>query len=132
MGQKLAESSYNFKTLMDSGVFVSNGSDCPVELPDVMAGIQCAVTRKTLRDHLGPYLPGQAMTVREAVDSFTKIGAYASFEEETKGRIRPGMLADYVILGQNPFETRPEELASIPVLATFVGGQCVYRKEITV
>ncbi len=132
VGQKLAESSYNFKTLMDSGVFVSNGSDCPVELPDVMAGIQCAVTRKTLRDHLGPYLPGQAMTVREAVDSFTKIGAYASFEEETKGRIRPGMLADYVILGQNPFETRPEELASIPVLATFVGGQCVYRKEITV
>lgn len=126
VGRELAESSYNFKTLIDGGVRVSNGSDCPVELPDVMAGIQCAVTRKTLRDHLGPYLPDQAMTVQEALDSFTRAGAYASFEEETKGQIRPGMAADFVILGQNPFEVQPEELAEIPVLAAFAGGRCVY------
>ena len=129
VGEELAESSYNFKTLMDYGVRVSNGSDCPVEQPDVMAGIQCAVTRKTLRDHLGPYLPDQAMTVQEALDSFTGAGAYASFEEEHKGRICPGLLADFVVLEKNPFETPVEEIAGIAVLAAFVDGKCVYRRE---
>lgn len=129
VGEELAKSSYNFKTLMDYGVRVSNGSDCPVEQPDVMAGIQCAVTRKTLRDHLGPYLPDQAMTVQEALDSFTGAGAYASFEEERKGRICPGILADFVILEKNPFETPVEEIAGIAVLAAFVDGKCVYRRE---
>lgn len=129
VGEELAKSSYNFKTLMDYGVRVSNGSDCPVEQPDVMAGIQCAVTRKTLRDHLGPYLPDQAMTVQEALDSFTGAGAYASFEEEHKGRICPGMLADFVVLEKNPFETPVEEIAGIAVLAAFVDGKCVYRRE---
>ena len=46
---------------------MSNGTDCPVELPDAMAGIQCAVTRKTLRDQVGPYLPDQSFTVQEAL-----------------------------------------------------------------
>ena len=64
--------------LADAGVSVSNGSDCPVELPDVMAGIECAVTRMS-RDGTGPYLPEQAFTVREALDSFTLRGAEASF-----------------------------------------------------
>ena len=67
---------------MKNGVSVSNGSDCPVELPDVMAGIQCAVTRKNLDGDLGPYLPEEAFTVQEALDSYTKASAYASFDEE--------------------------------------------------
>ena len=57
LGGELAGSSYSWKTLAELGCSVSNGSDCPVELPDVMAGIQCAVTRTTLRDYMGPYLP---------------------------------------------------------------------------
>lgn len=128
VGEKRAKSSYNFKTLHDMGVHVSGGSDCPVELPDVMAGIQCAVTRRTIKDHLGPYLPEQAMTVREAIDSFTSAGAWASFDEGRKGRIRPGMLADFVVLERDPFQTAPEELAGVGVLATYVGGACVYHR----
>lgn len=128
VGEKRALSSYNFKTLLDMGVHVSGGSDCPVELPDVMEGIQCAVTRRTVKDHLGPYLPEQAMTVREAIDSFTAAGAWASFDEERKGRIRPGMLADFVVLERDPFETAPQELGSVNVLAAFVDGACVYHR----
>ena len=71
-----------------------------------MCGIQCAVTRRDLKGN-GPYLPGEAFTVQEALDSFTKMGAKASFEEATKGEIKPGMLADFVILGENPFATAP-------------------------
>ena len=127
VGKELASSSYSWKTLMDKGVTVSNGSDCPVELPNVMGGIQCAVTRRDLKSN-GPYLPWEAFTAQEALDSFTKIGAKASFEEATKGEIKVGMLADFVVLGENPFETDPNKLKDIPIMATYLGGKMVFTK----
>lgn len=124
----LSETSYNWKTLLDGGLTVSNGSDCPVELPDVMKGIECAVTRRSM-DGTGPYLLDQAFTVKEAIDSFTINGAIASFEEGIKGRIAPGQLADFVILDADPYEADKEELHSIGILKTFLGGREVYSKE---
>lgn len=124
-GSALAQSSYSWKTLMKKGATVSNGSDCPVELPRPLAGIQCAVTRKDLAGN-GPYLEDEAFTLKEAIDSFTRWGAYASFEENIKGQIAPGMLADFAVLGKNPFETAPEAIKDIPVLATYLGGKRVY------
>ena len=121
----LAATSYSWKTLLSAGVSVSNGSDCPVELPDVMEGVECAVTRQSL-DGTGPYLPQEAFTVREALDSFTIRGAEASFEENFKGLIREGYLADFVILGGNPFETDPRSLHAVPVCETWLGGRRVY------
>lgn len=126
VGKELAATSYSWKTLLDKGATVSNGTDCPVELPNALAGIQCAVTRTTLRDRVGPYLPKEKFTVREALDSYTSAGAYASFEEAVKGRIESGMLADFVVLGGNPFETDEFSIAQIPVLATYVGGRKVF------
>ena len=128
LSPELAESSYSWKTLLNAGISVSNGSDCPVELPDVMEGIECAVTRCSL-DGTGPYLPQEAFSVREALDSFTIRGAEASFEEKRKGRIREGFLADFVILGRDPFETEPREIHRIPVLAAYLGGRRVFQKE---
>lgn len=130
VGKELASTSYSWKTLMDRGVSVSNGSDCPVELPDVMASIQCAVTRTSLKDPGEPYLPEQKFTVQEALDSYTIRGAEGSFEEDIKGRIAPGMKADFVILGENPFEVDAGALKDVPVLATYLGGQKVYEKEV--
>ncbi|MBR5287126.1 MAG: amidohydrolase [Clostridia bacterium] len=127
VGDKLAQTSYSWKTLKNMGATVSGGSDCPVELPRVLAGMQCAVTRCDLEGN-GPYLAHEAFTVREAIDSFTKGGAYASFEEKEKGQIRLGMAADFVVLGGNLFETKETEIKDIPVLATFVGGKCVFEK----
>lgn len=130
LGEERASSSYQFKTLYET-IHASNGSDCPVELPDVMKGIQCAVTRTTVKDQVGPYLPGQAMSVRQALDSFTIEGAHASFEEREKGRIAPGMLADFVVLGSNPFQVKDTELAQVLVLATYVDGLCRYERQET-
>ena len=128
VGKTLAASSYSWKTLMEKGVCVSNGSDCPVELPDVMAGIQCAVTRSSLDGKAGPFLPREAFTVSEALDSYTIRGAEASFEETRKGKIAPGYLADFTVLGADPFETAPSELKQIPVLAAYLEGEPVYRR----
>lgn len=129
VGKELAESSYAFRTLKDLGLHVSNGTDCPVESPDVMACIQCAVTRKTLDGTGGPYRKDEAVSVREALDSYTSEGAYASFEEKEKGKIAPGMAADFVILGTNPFTVPECELKDIPVLETWMNGSCVFRSE---
>lgn len=126
VGPALAASSYSWKTLLDRGVTVSNGSDCPVETPSVLSGIQCAVTRRALGGR-GPYLLGQAFTVGQALDSYTTAGARASFEEGCKGRIAPGFLADFVVLGQDPFAVPPDALHSIPVLAACLGGRPVYQ-----
>ena len=106
---------------------VSNGTDCPVELPDALACMQCAVTRTTLRDHVGPYLPDQKFTVQEALDSYTIRSAEASFEENVKGQIAEGMMADFVVLGQNPFEVDESTIKDIPVCRTYLGGELVYE-----
>ena len=120
-GSQLARTSYSWKTLMNLGVTVSNGSDAPVELPDVMKGIQCAVTRTSL-DGTGPYLPDQAFTVREAIDSFTIASAHASFDENRKGRIEKGFLADFVILSKDPFKVSPDALHQIRRVAVYLSG----------
>jgi len=125
VGEELAGSSYSWKTLLDRGVTVSNGSDCPVEQPDVMAGIQCAVTRCDLHGN-GPYLPREAFTLEEALESFTHAGAAASFEDAFKGYIKPGMVADFVILGQDPFTVDQSSIHAIPVIATYLGGKNIY------
>lgn len=132
VGEELASTSYAWKRLMKRGVTVSNGTDCPVELPFAMAGIQCAVTRAELSGEGKPYLPEEAFTVAEALDSYTSVGAYASFEEHIKGAIAPGMLADFVILDGNPFEAKPEKLKDIAVLATYMGGTQVFRASLSI
>lgn len=122
VGEELAETSYCWKTLMKDGVTVSNGSDAPVEYPDVMAGIQCAVTRKTLNGSK-EYLAKEAFAVKEAIDSYTIQSAKASFEEEKKGKIQKGMLADFVILSENLFEISEDKIKDVKVLETYLGGK---------
>ena len=105
---------------------LSNGSDAPVEDPVALRGIQCAVTRRSIGSTDIPYRPEEALSVSEAIDTFTKGAAYASFEENIKGKIQPGMLADFVVLGENPFKVDPETLHKIPVMATYLEGEQVY------
>ena len=124
-GEELARTSYSWKRLMDLGATVSNGSDCPVEEPNVLAGIQCAVTRCD-RQGRGPYLKEQAFTVQQALDSFTRWGAYSSFEEGIKGWIQPGMLADFTVLGQDPFAVEAGDLQHIPVRSVYLAGEQVF------
>ena len=127
VSSQLAATSYQAATYLDKGISLSNGSDAPVELPHVMAGIQCAVTRRSLHTPMeAPYLPKEALSVAQAIDSFTVGGAYASFEEQLKGQILPGMLADFVVLEENPFQVPVERLSEIQVNTTVLGGYPVY------
>ena len=128
VGGVLASTSYAWKTLLDGGIQVSNGTDCPVELPYALGGIECAVTRCDLHQNYGPYNPSQMFSVKEALDSYTISGAYASFEEDYKGLIKEKYLADFVVLDHNIFEVPNNEIKNIQVLKTYLGGKCVYQK----
>lgn len=124
LGKERACYTYQFKTLMEMGLSVSNGSDAPVERPDVLGGIQCAVTRTTL-DGTKTFLPQQALSVEEALDTYTVMGARASFEEEEKGKLLPGMAADFTVLSRDIRRCALEEIQRVTVCKTFVDGVCV-------
>ena len=118
---------YPAASLRGHGVTFSGGSDCPVEPANVLRGIQCAVTRMPVTHPAdAPYLPQEALSLRDALLCFTAGGAYASFEEHSKGRIAPGMLADFTVLGIDPFETDPKWLHQIPICGVYVGGRQVH------
>lgn len=95
IGKERAEFSYSWKTLMKMGVLVSNGSDCPVELPNVIKGIKCATTRKTADGSSDAYLPDQAFTLEEAIDSYTICSAKQAHEDSYKGLIKEGYISDF-------------------------------------
>lgn len=126
VGNQLAASSYAFGTMKKLGIHVSNGTDCPVEKPDALRCIQCAVTRQPIAQDIAPYLPEEAFTVEEAIQSYTLESAYAAFAETRLGQIQPGFLADFVRLDANPFATDPQCLHKIKVKETWVGGTQVY------
>lgn len=128
-GEKLASTSYAFHGMREMGLHVSNGTDCPVETPEPMRGVQCAVTRQPLDGSLQPYRPEEAMSVEEALLAYTAESAHASFEEHFKGRIESGMAADFVVLSGDPFAVPQAEICRIHAVKTVLGGRVVYEGE---
>lgn len=127
VGKELAETSYAWKDYMDLGVHHPFGTDCPVESYKPLPGIYCAVTRRSLKGD-GPFLPEQSYTVEEAIYAYTAEGAYASGEENIKGQIKEGMLADFTILDRDIYNIPPREILEAKVVKTFVGGECVFQQ----
>lgn len=128
VGKELTQTSYNWKTLQDSGVCIAGGSDSPVIDFSVMNGIYCAVTRKRLNgEPEGGWLPGQKLTVEEAVRAYTIGGAYASYDERVRGTIRNGKYADLVVLDRDIFAIPAEEIKDVKVEMTVLNGQVVYE-----
>jgi len=124
LGKERAGWAYNWKTLLDKGVHVAAGSDCPVESYNPILGIYAAVTRKNLRGYpQDGWLPGQRLSVEEAIRLFTKGSAYASFEESIKGSIAPGKLADMAVLSEDIFNIRPDEIKEVKVQHAIVDGE---------
>ncbi|GAB2324405.1 hypothetical protein IRB23M11_20270 [Alkalibacterium sp. m-11] len=122
--------SYLFKTMKDKGVHQSFSSDAPIVSFDPFENIQCAVTRNRLNEPLEKaYLPNEAMSIYEAVDAYTYESAYASFDEDIKGRIKEGYLADFAILNQDIFSVTPSEIKNITVNSTYVDGIKVYEED---
>lgn len=129
VGSELIKTSYNWKTLIDNKVNIACGSDCPVEDLNVMKGIYEAVTRKDLKgEPIDGWISEQRLIVQEAVYGYTVGGAYTSFEEDIKGTIEEGKLADMVVLSKNIYKIPHDEIKDIKVEMTIFNGQIVYRK----
>ncbi|GAA0356128.1 amidohydrolase [Alkalibacterium iburiense] len=130
MGTERAEGSYLFKSMKNKGIHQSFSSDAPIVSFNPFYNIQCAVTRNRLEHPAEqPYLSEEAMDIYEAIDAYTYEGAYASFEENEKGRLKEGFLADFIILEQDIFTVAKEKIKDTTVVSTYVNGKEVYKKE---
>ncbi len=127
VGKALGDTSYAWKTYIESGVHTPFGTDCPVENFDPMRGIYCAVTGKDTRGN-GPAWPRQVLSRRQALYGYTAAGAYASFDEQVKGKIRPGMYADFITLDTDLLTCPEEDILKAKVTSTYVNGTCVFSR----
>lgn len=129
VGKELSETSYAWKTMIDKGIHASFGTDCPVESFNTMPNIYSAVTRKNVNgEEKTVFLPKEKMSMYEAVNAYTAEGAYASGEEEIKGTITPGKLADFIVLDKDLFNLHCEEdILTTKVLQTYFDGELVYN-----
>ena len=125
LGEERAALTYPFRSLLNAGIPTVFSSDCPVSAFEPLKSVQVSVTERTGSG--APYAPQEALTVEEALYAYTAMGAYATFEEGAKGRIAPEMLADFVALARDPRTVPPDELAAIPVVGTWIGGERVYE-----
>lgn len=121
----LAKNSYAFKTLYEN-TNVSNGSDCPVEMPDVIKGIDKAVNRKDVNGNL--VNEDEALSVKQAIDSFTINGYKISLEDGDKGKIAVGYKPDLVILDQDLENIPKDKIIDTKVIMTIFDGEVVYDR----
>lgn len=127
LGQERLEGAYAWRYFLSAGCRVPGGSDFPVESINPFLGIYAAVTRKDL-DGNPPeaWSPEQSLTIAEAVRAFTADAAYAVHEEDIKGALARGKLADFIVLSDDVMSIAPEAIPRIKVLATVLGGEIVY------
>ena len=118
------DGSYAYRSLLDAGALLVNGSDAPIEELDPWAGIVAGV-RRTFDDR-PPWRPEQAVTIEEALAATTVNPAWLAGDERRRGRLLPGFLADLVVLDRDPFDLPPEELPDVRVVATMTGGRWVH------
>jgi predicted amidohydrolase YtcJ len=123
---RAGERTYVWRALIDSGALVSNGTDVPVEDIDPLASFRASVTREMVNGQR--FHPEQNMTRQEALASYTWNNAYAGFEEDLKGSLAPGKLADFVVLDRDILRVPDAELASAQVLHTVLAGRVVYSR----
>jgi predicted amidohydrolase YtcJ len=122
---------YAWRSLLNSGVIIANGSDLPVERTNPLISFMASVSRQDARGWpAGGWYPEQRMTREEALKSMTIWAAYAGFMEKDVGSLAPGKLADFVVLDQDIMRVPPELILSTNVLSTYLGGRAVYQKPV--
>jgi len=128
LGEKRArEGAYPWRSLLDAGAVVTNGTDAPVEDVDPIESYYASVTRKRSDSGMA-FFPEQSMTRAEALESYTLSNAYAAFEEKDKGTLELGKLADITVLSKNLLTCSDEEILDAEVLYTIIDGKVKYQK----
>ncbi len=124
--ERTGNTSYLWRDLIDSGAVISNGTDVPVERIDAIASFYATVSR--MMSNGERFYPEQALTREEALASYTINNAYAAFEEDIKGSLTPGKLADVTVLSQDLLTVPEELIPATTVDMTFVGGELRYAR----
>lgn len=120
--------SYPWRSLLDHGVVIANGTDAPVEDVDPIPSFYASVTRKRI-DNGMEFFTEQSMTREEAIHSYTLGNAYAAFEEDIKGSITVGKVADIVIMSKDLIHCTDDEILDAEVLYTIIDGVIKYKNE---
>jgi predicted amidohydrolase YtcJ len=117
---------YPFASLRDLPI-IAFSSDRPVVEGAPLLGIQAAVRRQTQSG--ASLVPEEKITIEEAIRWYTIGAASAAFEEQIRGTLEPGKLADFIVLSENPFELEPERISAIRIDLTVIGGKIVYKSQ---
>ncbi len=130
LGPQRIKGAYAWRSLLQTGVHMPLSSDFPGETLNPFYGIYAAITRQDAQGNpRGGWYPGQRLTLEEALRGYTVEAAYAEFEEQNKGSIEAGKLADFIVISQDITKVPPKEILTIRVRKTFVGGKLVYDGE---
>ncbi len=132
LGPERIRYAYAWNTLIREGIILTGSSDSPVEPYDPLLGVYSIVCRQDLEGKPeGGWYPKERVSVYDAFCLYTKNAAYSSYEEDIKGTIASGKLADFVVLDEDPFRLEPHRIKDIKVLQTYLSGQKVFdRSEI--
>lgn len=127
VGPERIKGAYAWRSFLDAGVHVPLNSDFPGETLNPFYGMYAAETRQTPDGKPeGGWYPEQCLTREEVLYAYTVESAYAGFEEQIKGQIAPGMLADFIVISDNILTISSKALLSLKVEQTYIGGQLVY------
>jgi hypothetical protein len=125
-GQRIS-GAYAWRSLLDTGAIIPGGSDTPVEDANPILGIYAAVTRQDVKGNPpGGWHPEQRVSRNEAIKMFTSWGAWGAFEEDYKGSIKPGYIADLIVLDRDISNCALESIPGAKVIMTFLSGELVY------
>ncbi len=128
VGSQRTAGAYAWASLLRTGVRIAGGSDFTVESHNPFLGIYAAITRQDANgEPPGGWHPEQRMTRQEVLRSFTLDAAFAAFEEDSKGSLEPGKLADFIVIDRDVMTCEPREILDTRVLQTVIGGEVVYR-----
>ena len=129
LGPDRVQGAYAWQRFLKLGIPVANGSDFPVESPNPMLGFYASITRQDVNGNPpGGWFPDQKMSRQEALYSWTLGAAYAAFEENMKGSLEPGKLADFVVIDTDIMQAPPAEILAAKVTLTVLGGKVVHGR----
>ena len=126
LGPARAEHSYAWADFLHHGVVLAFGTDYPVEPVTPFRGLYAALTRMS-EDGKKTYYPAEKLNIEQAIAAYTTGAAFAEFAEKQKGKLAPGMLADFIVLDQDITAAQPPKVPATKVLRTVVGGKTVYE-----